>query len=106
MEITDSVRLLLLKIIHFNGNVEPLNEMGYEFSQIVNFIENEISLNNAAYEKGKLKLTEDGLNVLESLNNKKKMYGSSKWIEPEIQSKISPLDKNDIFLPNQNDLWI
>jgi hypothetical protein len=106
MAISDSVRLLLLKIIHYNGNIEPLNEMGYEFSQIVDFIEREISLKNAAYENGKLKLTEKGLSVLESRNNKRKKDGSSKWIEPEIQSKISPLDKNDIFLPNQNDLWI
>ena len=104
MELPNQVRLFLLKIIDNNGNIEPLSELGYEYSQIVNFIKHEINENNAAYNNGELILTLQGKSLIVSLEKEKKKKGSNTWIEQEIQSKISILDKNDVFLPNQNDL--
>lgn len=106
MNIPEPIRLFLLKIIATNGNIEPLNELGYEYSQIVDFIKFEMSENNAEHIKGKLSLTDKGMALLKALEKSgKRRSGPNSWIEPEIQSKISKLEKNDIFLPNQNDLW-
>lgn len=104
MELPKQIRLFLLKIIDHNGNIEPLSELGYEYSQIVVFIKQEIDENNAEYKNGKLILTEKGKELLMMLEKSKNKKGSNSWIEPEIQSKTSILNKNDVFLPNQNDL--
>lgn len=105
MELPNHVRLFLLKILDNNGNIEPLSELGYEYSQIVGFIKQEINEKNSEYKNGELILTEKGKDLLLKLEKEKKKKGSNAWIEPEIQSKTSILDKNDVFLPNQNDLW-
>jgi hypothetical protein len=105
MDLPEHIKSFLLKIINKNGNIEPLKELGYEYSQIVTFIKNEISDRNAEYKNGELKLTPKGIEILKNLENKTNKKGSSKWIEPELQSRISKLDKNDVFLPNKDDLW-
>jgi hypothetical protein len=104
MELPKQIRLLLLKIIDKNGNIEPLSELGYEYSQIVVFIKQEIEEKNAEHRNGKLLLTEKGKELLVELEKSRNKIGSNSWIEPENQSKTSILDKNDVFLPNQNDL--
>lgn len=106
MKIPDHVRLFLLRIIESGGNIQPLVEMGYEYSQIVTFIKNEIAENNASFINGELVLTKEGKEITSSLQNTKvRKNGSNTWIEPEIQSKISQIDIDDVYLPNQNDLW-
>jgi len=102
MKLPEQIRLYLLKVINYNGNIEPIRLLGYEYSQIVMFINFEVSEQNAIYTNGKLILTDKGLSLLKELEKNKK--GSDRWIEPEIYSKISKTDKNDIYLPNQNDL--
>ena len=105
MELPKNVRLFLLKILDNNGNIEPLSEIGYEYSQIVTLIKQEITENNAEYKNGELKLTVKGKDLLSKMETDKNKKGSGTWIEPEIQSKISILEKDDVYLPNQNDLW-
>lgn len=105
MELTELIRVFLLKIINKNGNIEPLKAMGYEYSQIVLFINKEIEVENAEYKNGELLLTGKGIKFLKELETKTLKRGSNQWIEPEIQSRISKLEKNDVFLPNQDDLW-
>jgi hypothetical protein len=105
MDLPEHIRLLLLKILDKNGNIEPLSEIGYEYSQIVSFIKYEINDENAEYKNGELKLTQKGRELLLFLEKNKKKKGSNAWIEPEIQSKTSILEKDDVYLPNQNDLW-
>lgn len=105
MELSKNIRIFLLKIIDKNGNVEPLREFGYEYSQIISFISDEVIKNNAEHKNGKLSLTEKGKSLLGSLEEQKQVSGSKRWIEPEFQNRISKLDKNDVFLPNQDDLW-
>jgi antibiotic biosynthesis monooxygenase (ABM) superfamily enzyme len=105
MELTENLRGFLLKIINKNGNIEPFKEMGYEYYQIVQFINLEVQNQNAEHVNGKLVLTEQGKSFLKEIERKKKRSGSSQWIEPEYHSKIPKLNINDVYLPNQNDLW-
>ena len=98
-------KLLLLRIIKFNGNIEPLEKMGFEYVQISEMIKNEITLRNAAIINGELKVTEQGNMLINELNAKYSNQNSEKWIEPEYHSKVEKLKKNDIYLPNPNELW-
>jgi hypothetical protein len=98
----DNIKVLLLKIIKFNGDVDPLLKIGYEYSQITKFIKDEIDAANAEYRNGTLTITEKGNFLIEQIVKKRK--DSSKWIEPEVESKIDAISKDFIFLPNQNDL--
>lgn len=83
--------------------MEPIREMGFEYAQLVSFIQKEIDEGNAKYNNGKMIITPKGSDLIKELEGGLK--GFKAWIEPEIQSKIPKLDKNDVFLPNQNDLW-
>lgn len=98
----DSVKILLLKIIKFNGDLAPLVKLGYEYSQITSLISAEIVEANAEYRSGILVITEKGNSLIEQISKNRK--NGSQWIEPEIESRIPRIQKNFIFLPNQNDL--
>lgn len=94
------VRIYLLKILKFNGDIEPLYELNYTYSQIVDLINNEINIGNAEYINGVLGITKQGDEFLDSLLDKTDRNN----IEPEIQSKVDKIDKNFIFLPSQDEL--
>lgn len=49
-----------------------------------------------------IELTQMGIRELEILKDKEQI---NQGILPEIKSKISKIDKNFIFLPNQNELF-
>lgn len=98
------VRILLLKILKFNGDVLPLIELGYDYYQIVNLIQIEIENKIVKRENGNLILTEKGDELLKSINEQLGRKNSFPWIEPEIASRISVFNINDIFLPNQDEL--
>ena len=98
------IRILLLKILKFNGDISPLIELGYNYQQIVNFIQNEIESKLVKRENGNLLLTEEGEKQIEFINKDLGRKNSFLWIEPEISSRISVFDINDIFLPCQDEL--
>lgn len=99
----ESIKTLLLKIIKYSGDINPLIKLGYEYSQIINLIAIEVDEGNAQYLNGELFITEKGNMLISNLINNRKQ-GSESWIEPEIESKISKIDKNFIYLPNKKDL--
>jgi hypothetical protein len=90
-------RLLLLKLIRFDGNVQPLIDLNYDFTEVVSAIKKEVSFDNAKYEKGILKITQKGEMEIQRLE--KQMGREFPWIEPEIKSRIEPLKKNEIYIP-------
>lgn len=100
----NNVQILLLKIIKFNGDITPLIKMGYEYSQVAQLLKQEIKAGNAVSLNGKLTITKKGNSLINSMNIDLKRENSEIWIEPEHQSKISPISINDIFLPNQDEL--
>jgi len=100
----NTVKILLLKIIKFNGDISPLVKMGYEYSQIVKSINLEITDGNAERKNGVLGITEKGNNLIDAISKKLDRSNSANWIEPEIESKIPKIKLNFVYLPNQNEL--
>lgn len=99
-----NIKVLILKIIKFNGNISPLIKLGYEYSQVAQLIKDEILEENAIRKNGILFLTPKGNDLINQLTKELKRTKSDVWIEPELASKIIPINKNEVFLPNQNDL--
>jgi hypothetical protein len=100
----NNIQLLILKIIKFSGDINPLIKMGYEYAQIANLIKNEIDSGHAERHSGELVITAKGNIKIEELNKGFKRKDASVWIEPEHESKISRISVDDIYLPNQEDL--
>ena len=98
-------KLFILKLIKNNGNISQLIEQGYEYSQILGFIKQLLEEKYFVYHSKKLQITNKGLDEIEKLNIELQRKGIERWIEPKISSKVSQIDKNDIFLPNQNKLF-
>lgn len=102
MKITEEHRLLLLKLIKFDGNVQPLVDLGYDFSLVAQAIKLEELNGNAQYAEGQLKITSKGLVEIEKLETK---YNRKfPWIEPELESKIKPLSKDEIYVPDRDSI--
>ena len=78
--------------------------MGYEYSQIVKSINEEINDGNAERKNGLLGITDKGNNLIDTISKKLNRIDSAKWIEPEIESKIPKIKINFVYLPNQNEL--
>lgn len=100
----NSIKILLLKIIKFNGDISPLLKLGYEYSQIVKSINDEIIDGNAERKNGLLGITEKGDQLITSISKKLNRADFESWIEPEIESKIPKIKINFVYLPNQNEL--
>lgn len=100
----DSIKILLLKIIKFNGDISPLLKLGYEYSQIVKAINDETLQGNVERKNGLLSISSKGNDLIEEISKKHKRIDSNKWIEPEIESKIEKIPIDSVFLPNQNEL--
>jgi hypothetical protein len=98
-----NIKLLLLKIIKFNGDISPLLKLQYDYSQVARLIQQEISDGNAEYQKGNLFLTAKGNLIIEEFEKARK-GGGEQWIEPEIASKIMPIAKDFIYLPSKKEL--
>ncbi len=96
----NSTKLYLLKILKFNGDIEPLYELNYTYTQIVDLINQEIKEGNAKHENGVLCITQQGDDLIKTLSKE----NENNLIEPEIQSKITKIEKNFIFLPSQDEL--
>lgn len=96
-------KILLLKIIKYNGDISPLLKLGLEYSQIVKEIRDEITEGNAEQRNGVIRITEKGDLIIEELSKKLNRNNSSKWIEPKIESRIPKIPIDYIFLPNQNE---
>jgi len=98
------VKLLLLKLVRYNGNLSPLIKLGYEYSQIIHFINLLIKDNLLLKTGNKIIVTGLGISEIEILNKKLERTESAIWIEPDIGSKVSQIDVNDVFLPDQDEL--
>ncbi len=100
----NNVRLYLLKIIKFNGDLSPLYSLGYDSHQIVELIKTEVENGNAIRSQGILALTALGNEIVKKLEKNENRKGPSSWIEPEIASKIKKIPIDYIFLPDQQEM--
>jgi hypothetical protein len=100
----EEVKLILLKLVKSNGNLQPVIEMGFEYSQIINFLNLLATEELLIKEKNKILITEKGIYEIDRLNKKFNRFNSAQWIEPENESKIKKIEKDFIYLPNRNEL--
>ena len=98
------VKLLLLKLVKHNGNIQPIIKMGFEYSQIAEFLIELVTEGMLVRVKNKYELTEAGNFEIGALNKELNRFNAAQWIEPANEFKIPKFDKNDVFLPDQDDL--
>lgn len=95
---------ILLTVIKNNGDVKRLIREGLSYKDVAEMTNKAISDGLIVYDNDLISLSEKGRETYLMLDKKLKIIDKSKWIEPENKSRTSILDKNDVFLPNQNDL--
>jgi hypothetical protein len=95
---------ILLTVIKNNGDVKRLTREGLSYKDVAEMTNKAITDGLIIYGNDSISLSEKGSEILLMLDKRLKQTDKNKWIEPENQSKTSILDKNDVFLPNQNDL--
>lgn len=95
---------ILLTVIQKNGDVKRLIREGLSYKDVAEMTNKAISDGLIIYNNDLISLSEKGIETLIIFDKKLKITDKSKWIVPENKSKTSILDKNDVFLPNQNDL--
>ncbi len=100
----DSNLYILLSVIKNNGDIRRLKREGMEYIEIAELTNQIISGKLAIYTEETITLTAEGESKLIELEKTIKRTKKINWIEKEMKSKISQLDKNFIFLPNQNEL--
>jgi predicted transcriptional regulator len=101
----NNVLLILLRIIKYDGSLEPIVGLGYEYVQIIQFLKDLEVDGFVKKEKGTLSLTDLGNTKMEELIKNLGKKNAEMWIEPEIHSRIMKLDEDDVYLPSQNALW-
>ena len=93
---------VLLQLINGRGNIVRLQKSGLEFMKIGELMTLSVKEGYLAKKNNRITLTKKGQEKLKELNRTNKQN----WIEPEVKSKIVPIDVNFIFLPNQDELFL
>ena len=100
----DSNLFILLKVIKSNGEIRRLKREGLEYYEIAELTNKIISDNFASYNDDNIVLTLRGERKLKDLETIITKTRKENWIDKEVKSKINKMDKNFIYLPDQNDL--
>jgi predicted methyltransferase len=96
----------LLQIIYNNGNIKRLTRKNITFLEIVDNIKELTIKGILYYNESKLSLSDEGVKILDELSLKYKNTEKDKWIDKELKSKLeTKIDKDFVYLPNQNELY-
>lgn len=95
---------ILLGIIERNGNIRSLLREGLSFSRIAELTNEAIASGLVIQSDERIKLSDIGLEKMQELEVRYKKINKEEWIDKDIKSVIPKLDKNLIFLPDQNEL--
>ncbi|MBF1513641.1 MAG: hypothetical protein HXN90_07305 [Prevotella pallens] len=99
MTILDTIdQEFLFQVIEHNGDISPLLKK-YNYTKVASALKFLIEKGYAKYDKEELRITEAGRAEHDKLKKilQRKHNG---WISPKIDEKISPIQENDIYLPN------
>ncbi len=94
----------LLKVINKNGNINNLIREGLSFSKIAELTNKAIIAELVIKSNDKIELSRKGLEKIQKLEVRYKKTNKEEWIEKDIKSIIPKLDKDLIYLPDQNEL--
>lgn len=95
---------ILLNVIKKNGDIRKLKREGLEYKEIAELTKSLITQKLVNYKSDKIILSDKGEEKLKSLEVEYKVRDKKQWIMGENKSKIPKLDKDFIFLPNQNEI--
>ena len=101
---SDKHLYILLSVIKNNGDIKRLKREGISYQEIAQLTQKSIETNLIIYTDDLIELSESGLSKLKELETLYKEKNKEFWIENEKESKIPKLEKDFIFLPNQNEL--
>ena len=92
----------ILHIIHCHLGIDSLIELGLEFSQISKLL-SDVLKDGFVEDLGEdgLKLTDNGVKLLEALNQKLNPQNTNIWVLPSDENRIPKIDKFDIYLPKK-----
>jgi len=101
----DKYLYFLLDIIQKNGDARRLVAEGLSFMDISELTHSALSKGFLQVDENrKLSLTATGRDKYQADGRKFKKTDKNSWIQPQIKSRTSKIDKNDIFLPSQDEL--
>ena len=95
---------LLLDIIKKNGNVKKLIHNGLGYKAIAELTTWAINNKYVIIDNNEISLSEKGNSELLRLSILFKKNNKNEWINPEFESKIKPIEKDFIYLPNKKEL--
>lgn len=95
---------LLLTIVKNNGSIKRLTREGLTFKMIAEISNSAIKEGYLIYENNLTTLSSTGNQFIEDFGPEFKLTNKDEWIQKDFSSKIKRLEKDFIFLPNQNEL--
>lgn len=95
---------LFLKTISSNSSVKRLTREGISFKTIAEYTNLAIRDSLIINKENRIVLTEIGESRLSQLEPFYKKTNKEDWILPDTKNKIRQIDKNNIFLPWQDEL--
>jgi hypothetical protein len=96
---------ILLSIVERNGCVQSLLKQGLNYRQISELTNTAILEGLIIYEDNAVMLSDSGKKRLVELRQLLKKIDKDQWIEKEKSSIIPKIERDFIFLPNQNELF-
>lgn len=94
----------LLEVVRNNSDVRQLIIEGLNYKTIGDLTTAALEGEYLLYENGQIKITEKGLDKINQDAKKFKRINKDEWIKPDFKNQIRKIDKNDIFLPNKDEL--
>jgi predicted methyltransferase len=94
---------LLLDVILRNGDIRKLINDGLDYQSIADLTKLALKDGYLQVDEGKIKVSKSGLSFIEK-NKDLTIKSKEDWIRPLDKSKIRRLEKNEIFLPKQDEL--
>jgi REP element-mobilizing transposase RayT len=101
---TDKHIYTLLSVIKKNSSVSILTREGVTFQRIAELTNEMIKDGLLILVDKRVSLSESGNKKFQELEKQFKKTNKDEWIEKDFKNVIRKLDKNTIFVPNQNEL--
>ena len=94
----------LLLVVSDQANFNSLVKKGISYIEIATLTENAIKEGYLSYVDKKIKLSDSGIQYLKDHHEILKKRSKDEWISKDIKSQIKKINKNTIFVPDQNKL--
>ena len=91
-------------MIKNNGDIKRLVREGISYQKIAELTNEAILKKLVTYNNDNIELSELGNSKFEEIKNNYKKTNKEEWIEKDKKNQIARIEKNNIFVPSQNEL--